>query len=187
MKRLKNYVFPSALLVVLAIACEEFQTETFTMDQKDAQACEQLADSLGDSVSTVNLTKIDSAWTNSAVGNFVAAIIDTLEDRNIVLAANAGRYTLFTPANVDTNYLSLQTTGGTVIVYVADWVDIDIVKSDGNIRRPSGSSVSLETAYECSEIKVRFEISTEAGSNLFRVLKNDQTRLSSFDLTILKN
>lgn len=197
--------------ILLLIGCEKFlpgayQEEEFAISALDDKACECLNDSLSDSVYTSGLTDFDSTWVGSAIYENVEVIRDSLEANEIKIIDTDTSFTIITPEEVDSNYVSLRTGSNELVFYFGDFVDMNIIETAGTVLEAESRAISLETIYyglspdtvyqdtiitditDCSKLKTRilYKLS-ENNDYLMQIIKNDQTLNDTLRLVVLPN
>jgi len=154
------------------------------MKDVDTQACAYLTDSLSDTIYVRPLTYFDTSWVTPHIYDNVAKIIDTLKAHNIEVEPSIG-YTIITEEDVDTNYIAYKNThAGEVIIFINDYLNVNIVSEDSIIREKS-RAIPLETVAGCPEIKTRLVYVLEEDEYLLEFIKTDQTLSDTFNTVIL--
>jgi len=170
--------------IIVSISCEKFRTEEYHMKDVDIRACAYLTDSLSDTIHVIPLTYFDTNWVTPHIYDKVAEIIDTLEAHNIKIEPSVG-YTIITEEDVDTNYIAYRNThAGEVIIFINDYLNVNIVSEDSIIREKS-RAIPFETVAGCPEIKTRFVYVLEEDDYLLEFIKTDQTLSDTFNTVIL--
>jgi hypothetical protein len=197
--------------VLLLIGCEKFlpgayQEEEFAISALDDKACECLNDSLSDSVYTSGLTNFDTTWVGSAIYENVEVILDSLEANEIKIIDTDTSFTIITPEEVDSNYVFLSAGSNELVFFFSDYVDMNILETDGTVLEAESKAISLETIYygispdttyqdtvvtdiiDCSKLKTRilYELS-ENKDYLMQIIRSDQTLNNTFRLVVLPN
>ena len=156
--------------IIVSISCEKFRTEEYHMKDVDTQACAYLTDSLSDTIYVRPLTYFDTSWVTPHIYDNVAKIIDTLKAHNIEVEPSIG-YTIITEEDVDTNYIAYRNThAGEVIIFINDYLNVNIVSEDSIIREKS-RAIPLETVAGCPEIKTRLVYVLEEDEYLLEFIK----------------
>ena len=183
---MRNVRFTALLFVaiIVSISCEKFRTEEYHMKDVDTRACAYLADSLTDTIYVKPLTYFDTSWVTPHIYDNVAKIIDTLKAHNIEVEPSIG-YTIITEEDVDTNYIVYRNThAGEVIIFINDYLNVNIVSEDSIIKEKS-RAIPLETVAGCPEIKTRLVYVLEEDEYLLEFIKTDQTLSDTFNTVIL--
>ena len=170
--------------IIVSISCEKFRTEEYHMKDVDIRACAYLTDSLSDTIYVRPLTYFDTNWVAPYIYDNVAEIIDTLDAHNIKIEPSMG-YTIITEEAIDTNYIVYRNThAGEVIIFINDYLNVNVVSEDSIIREQS-RAIPLETVAGCPEIKTRLVYVLEEDEYLLEFIKTDQTLSDTFNTVIL--
>lgn len=211
MKKSKK-MFPAFIVMAFIIitcfisSCDDYKSEEFEISALDSKACQQLqkADSLGaDTVRTTMLSNFDSTWVDSNLYdqgsqtyNSVSEILDSLIANDITVTnTSTNKIKLITSADVDTNYIALQSASGSLTFFFDQSLSINIINQAGQITSISNQEMPLETAAGCTElddrdvevpyIKSRLEISVPGNPALLQLIKNEQTNSRTIHISIL--
>jgi len=210
--RKSKIMFPAFIVMVFILitcittSCDDYKSEEFEISALDSKACQQLqrADSLGvDTVTTMMLSDFDSTWVDSILydqgahtyGN-VAEILDSLVANDITVTnTSTNKIKLITLADLDTNYVALQSGSSSLTFFFDQSVSINIINQTGQITAVSNKSMPLETASGCTElddndvevpfIQTRLEISVSDNPALLQLIKNEQTGSRTIHVSIL--
>jgi len=139
----KITILLSTLIIFIWIGCADYQNETYTVSQLDAEACALIqADSLTmvikpealpDSISTQ--TKIDSMTTNGVV-------FETRTDS--LWSVRFPTDSLFAAFAIS--------TGGIKVLYVSKNINIALFDPTGELQTPLSKSIDMETIANCLEV-----------------------------------
>jgi len=148
--RKSKIMFPAFIVMVFILitcittSCDDYKSEEFEISALDSKACQQLqrADSLGvDTVTTMVLSDFDSAWVDSSLYNpvsqtynFVAEILDSLVANDITVTnTSTNKIKLITLADLDTNYVALQSGSSSLTFFFDQSVSINIINQTRQI------------------------------------------------------
>jgi len=194
---------PLVICIFLIIGCQAYlpgayQEEEFEISDLDAKACDCLNDILGDTVYTHGLMDFDSTWIGSVIYENVEEILDSLETATLMVTESDTLFTINTPENVDSNYVSLTTVSDEVVFFFSDYVDMNIITPAGSVLVAESKAIPLETIYygvspdtvapdtiDCSKLKARIFYKLSGNRNLMEIIKTNQTLNSTFRLVIL--
>jgi hypothetical protein len=147
----------------------------------DANACAQIQDSVYNSVSTVELTSFDPAWTDDNVSGNVQEIIDSLKANDIVVEKNEVATWVSVVGSLDTNYVCLISNINSVTLFSDRILRLKLMDVEGNFRSVSSVSMPLETVGGCLAesgdplIKTRIEYATPDEDYLFYIINEETT------------
>jgi len=203
-------VFIPMICILVLIGCEKYlpkayQEEEFAISALDDKACECLNESLGDTIYTSALTNFDTSWVGSAIYANVEEILDSLEANKIKVTESDTSFTIVIPEDIDSNCVSLITESDELVLYLSDFVEVNIINTAGTIVDPESKAISLETIYyavspdtiyqdtlvtdiiDCSKLKTRLVYKLSENRNLMQIIKTDKTMSNTFRLVILQN
>lgn len=198
------------ICILVLIGCEKYlpkayQEEEFAISALDDKACECLNESLGDTIYTSALTNFDTSWVGSAIYANVEEILDSLEANKIKVTESDTSFTIVIPEDIDSNCVSLITESDELVLYLSDFVEVNIINTAGTIVDPESKAISLETIYyavspdtiyqdtlvtdiiDCSKLKTRLVYKLSENRNLMQIIKTDKTMSNTFRLVILQN
>ena len=202
---------------------EEF--EISALDSKACQQLQRHDSLGVDTVRTIDLASIDSTiaidtmaynidsvlvdttlyftWTPEMIYDsvnakykYVPEILNALSDSGIfVTNTESQKIKIITVTELDTNYISLQSSSASLTFFFDQSVSINIINQAGEITSISNKKMPLETAAGCTElddndvevpfIQTRLEISVPGNVSLLQLIKNEQTKSRTIHVSIL--
>jgi len=202
-KKILTISILSIFLIGVFWGCEEYQDETYNISSLDTDACYLffLHDTSSTLITAKKLTTYNETWENSIfIMSHIPAVIDSLMSDNIVVAEDETRFKITTSVNVDTNYVAFNTESKNLVVYVDDFVELNIMNESGTIIAPATNAIDMETIYysvtpdtsqdiDCSKVRVREVYNFTEDKHLIQVIKTDQivSTKGIINMVILKN
>jgi hypothetical protein len=184
-------IFIMILFLFVYFGCDEYQSESYQISGKDANACAQLQDTLFNEIATTDLTEFNPEWTDDNVPQNVPVILDSLKANGIVVSNGDLSTWVTTLEDADTNYVCLQTTLNSAVFYSDKIVTFKLMDSQGELRSASGITMPMETVGGClteegdPQIRTRLEFSTPDEEYLLYIINQEQTFLGEDDEFII--
>lgn len=209
-------VATGCMLIFGILLCSDYEDETFKISAIDQVACDQfLQGETQDSVSVdstvtrvitdtlvpYTLKSIDTSLTDSTISAKIQVIMDSLQiihDRIKPVTASKGKKVALNltespiyvsiPSTGTISYALLEISGsaGQAILYLDDYVGVNLISSSGNVMVQVADHLSLETYGFCRRIKTRTEIEVQSGHYLLQFTKTDKTLATKFFLVMQK-
>lgn len=187
---MKRIIF--SVLTFFLMSCEEFQTETFSAPSTDVAAINALAADVSIPLSTVPISIYDSTWSNNGLDTIGVALYDSLELYDVLAAVLDTAYTIRFPASADTSYAAF--SGGTseIIIFIGEYIELNIVDGSGNIASPDDVPMELATVYESLNgptskdhyLKSRYVFKSLPQKAILQFIRTESTEKSAFKLII---
>ena len=159
MKKIESIITP--ILILLFSACEDYQTESYTMSAIDNTACTiSYVDSL-----TVNKTAKSLSDTSFTSMQDSISFLMVNDDQVISVSSNS----FYISVESDTSYLVFTASGATLIIF-DNSVSLIMKNTAGHFINPSSETIELSTVAECPEIKTRNEFDLTSGNYLIGII-----------------
>lgn len=183
------------LMIMLLAACDKYSSKDFEISTLDMKACTLLADSLSDTLATVNVNEYDSTWTNREVNTVASSFINSLEQDQIMAQVTDEKdfyFELITAS--DTSYAGLMCNYNRFILYCDDFLKINCIDEDGIQMKVLDEVMPLETISGCMmeienvsepRIKMRQTFAPQSDRILIQFIKTDQTKSGAFRIAFL--
>lgn len=227
MKKLRMLIilmFLPSLVIVFYSACVDYEEEAFSISSLDAQACEYLTrelypadtlyteegeidtilvDTVFKAISTSLLRNlVDTTWASASDSTIISTFFDSLSVTLDSLIVDTILRMSF-PTEGDTSYAFFDNSGynGSIpdlVLFVDDFITIDIVRGDGTTVSETTTRIPLETIVGCTQvvetagneevisvIKTRYSFELEQSTYLVRFIISDTTGNKPFLMVIL--
>jgi len=187
---------------MISLNCSDFQDEDFNISVLDAKACELLAkvDSTSINYLLPSISDFDSTLTNAKITENVIEVLDSLVQRELVVSAlDTGKYVLSFLPGIDTNYVALTVQSSDIVIYLDDFVQLEMIDLDGNYIQSTNTAIPLETAYytiitepetsdiNCTNLKGRSVYELTDKKYLLQIICTDQMESVDHFVVIVLN
>ena len=185
-----------ATLFLLIAACEDFQTKSYSMTDRDSKACMQLKDSVFQVISTASLSSYNPDWQNEQISQIAGEVIEALANDSIIVSENDQAYVLITGNDMDTTYVLLESQSASLTLYFDQALTQNLIAEDGVFLPASDSVIPLETIGSCTKvvkdvyipvIKRRTAYALSGDRYLIQIIKTDQTEEMNIRLSVIAN
>ena len=186
----------SILLLIFYISCEDFKSQEYQISDQDALACQQLSDTVFNTISLKSLTDFNSSWVDSNVTGNVSEILDSLEANDIVFIADGSESTLISTTAADTNYFAMRSDFSSIVCYSTESITMNLLAENDQIKRTSDLTMPLELVSGCTVmvnekpvplVLARMKYGFSDDRYLVQFIKDDQTRSNSIKISVLRN
>ena len=186
----------SMVIITLFSACDDFKSQEFQMSAVDAIGCEQLSDTLFNTLTLKSLTTFNSDWADSNVAGNIPEILDSLEANNIVLNIDGSTATEIVTTAADTNWFALRSDFSAIVCYFSESVEMNLLTGTGTLQKTSDATMPFEIAGGCTVlekdksvalIRARFKYSASDDRYLVQFIKTEQTRTGRIKISVLQN
>ncbi len=182
----------SIILIFFLMSCDEFKSESFSTSTTDSKAIDALADSVSKPFSTKLLNDYKSSWVNSRLDTIRTALHDSLTANGVVCEVLDTAYTVSVSAANDTSYAAFSGTTAGIIVFIGEYIDLNIIDAAGNAFAADDFSMELSTVYESLNgmtttdhyLKSRYVFSALPQNTVLQFIKTEQTLRNNFKLII---
>ncbi|MBL7093782.1 hypothetical protein ISS22_07395 [candidate division KSB1 bacterium] len=195
----KQAFFGQTLIIIfifmIILTCSDFQDEDFEISALDAKACELLAKPDSSSINFLlpSIQDFDSILTNTIIFENVIGVFDSLDQRELVVSAmDTGKYVLLFLPGIDTNYVALIVESSDIVIYLDDFVQLNMIDLDGNFVEPTDTTIPLETVFytiitepetsdiNCTNLKGRSVYKLADKKYLLQIICMDQMESAGF-------
>jgi hypothetical protein len=182
--------------IVFVFACEEFQTKSYSMTDKDSKACTMLTDTTFQVRTVARLSDYNPEWKNDQISEIAGEVINAMADDSIFVSESELSYLLRTGEGMDTAYVLLESPVNSVILYFDQSLDQDLISTEGIFLSAADSGIPLETIGGCTivekdvhktVIQKRIVYNLSQNRYLIQLIKIDQTAENNIRLSILSN
>ncbi len=197
-----SFLLVIIFIFMISLNCSDFQDEDFNISVLDAKACELLAkvDSTSINYLLPSISDFDSTLTNAKITENVIEVLDSLVQRELVVSAlDTGKYVLSFLPGIDTNYVALTVQSSDIVIYLDDFVQLEMIDLDGNYIQSTNTAIPLETAYytiitepetsdiNCTNLKGRSVYELTDKKYLLQIICTDQMESVDHFVVIVLN
>ena len=183
-------------LILVIVSCEDFQTKSYSMTEKDSRACVQLKDTTFQVTFPARLTNYNPDWRNDQISQIAGEVIAALADDSLIVSENDLAYLMPTGEGKDTTYILLESQANSVTLYFDQAVEQNLIAQDGVLLLAADAVIPLETIGGCTQlekdtyipvIQRRSVYNLSANQYLIQLIKIDQTAEDNIRLSVIAN
>ena len=168
-RRTYLFIFFIALLIAgCSRLFQDYQDETFAMDENDVAACKIFgADSL--SVGRIIDGLMDTSFTSRA--DSISFILQ--DSLKVVTVSENHPWQITLESDTSFMVLSLPSVSLNTNIYINDPINIHVYSTTGQALEPGSRSPSLTMISSCSEIRAFYNFNLSSGNYLIKVTADD--------------
>ncbi|MBP7460123.1 MAG: hypothetical protein KBA26_02425 [Candidatus Delongbacteria bacterium] len=213
-RKIITLIVAGGCLLLGLMLCSDYEDETYSISAKDQTACDQFSQGeirdtasadttaklvVTDTLVAYALKAIDTTWSDSSVSTQAQQVMDSLESiherikpvsvgkgKKARLALSETPVYVTIPEDAEYSYVVLDAAGtsGKVVIYLDDYLELNLISASGQTMSRTADHLSLETYAYCRRIKTRTEIDAQSGKYLLQFTKTDKTLAAKFFLVI---